>query len=57
MTPEEYENAELERMKRHIEQLEQQISEMNSETSKGTRINKSGGGGQFTDNSSTGVLK
>lgn len=39
MTPTEYENAELERMKRNIEVLEQQISEMNTETSKASRNN------------------
>ncbi len=34
MTPTEYENVELERMKRNIEALEMQISEMGTENSK-----------------------
>ena len=47
MTPTEYENLELERMKRNIEALEQQISEMNTENSKQSKqnLNQNAAGG------------
>ena len=56
MTPAEYEHAELERMIKNIQQLEQQISDMNTGDSR-TSKNPGGTGGAHDGTSSQGGLK
>lgn len=58
MTPAEYEHAELERMIKNIQQLEQQISDMNTGDSRTSKNPNTGTGGlQVDGTSSQGGLK